>query len=277
MKKLVLLMALVFALTTAAEAAVVIEVNDVGDGSGVVEINFASDANVSAFGLDITVDVGAINDISDYFVGECDVSNKGYGIFPASFDRVINPADPNYNHPSYTPVADACDPGAQPGLGSKSITIEMGALYESGNNPPKQNGLCKVKVTESCCMSITGNSTRGNVVLEGGTSASLDVASKATNVPIHVYPQCWNSLSQCHADTDGDLNVGVFDFYEFRDAWNKSHPDAAYKAHPCADIDKDGTVGVFDFYEFRDNWNKSVLADCTQIGDPCSVFQHSCP
>jgi len=210
MRKISLILA-VLLLAAPAWAAVTITATD--EGAGVVAINYVSDANVSAFALDITVDAGVISAISDYHVGESTSDAKGYGIFPGTIEIIDGDVN-DYG----TPDADPNDhPDTQPGLDSNGITIEMGALYEDGNQPPLSGLLCKVTVTENCELCIAGNTTRGSVVLEDANEA-------ATNLPVCISvtldcfpsdhpdydewvavgkPDCWCYPRQCHGDADG--------------------------------------------------------------------------
>ena len=100
------------------------------------------------------------------------------------------------------------------------------------------------------------------------------MTSAQLNQDYCAYPGCWDYLTQCHGDTDNDSSIGLTDFYEFSDSWNKSYPNADYLAHPCADVNRDGSVGLTDFYQFSDYWNKSVPSDCSSQGDINSVY---CP
>jgi hypothetical protein len=75
-------------------------------------------------------------------------------------------------------------------------------------------------------------------------------------------PPCWYYDTQCHGDVNDDGDVGLWDFYVFRDSWGCTKdavpecpgqaPGNAYDA--CADTNRDGTIGLQDFYQFRDNW-----------------------
>jgi len=277
MKKLILMLAMLVAASPAMAAVTITIDNSYGtENDCLAAIKFSSDANVSGFGLDITVDSGAsIIAVEPNFTGECTASSKGFGIFPASFDRFIDPEDPNYNDPCYTPVADSGDAGAQGGLGTGGVTIEMGALYEAGNNPAKNGTLCVIEVSADCNVTVTENSARGGIVLEDGTDGTLSGGGPTTVVCGYVYPDCWGYsgtayLTQCHGDSSGDGAVGLLDFYDLRDSWTKSYPDGAYL--PCIDIDRDGTVGLLDFYEVRDNWSQSVSSDCP-AGDLNEVYK----
>jgi hypothetical protein len=129
-----------------------------------------------AFALDIMVDAGKITEVGNFFVGECNDSN-GYGIFPASFGRYINPASPNWAdvNVNYTPVADACDlpGGTQGGIDTNGITIEMGSLYDAskGKGPPEDSGmLCSIWVDSDCRVDLALNVGRAGIVMEDGNS-----------------------------------------------------------------------------------------------------------
>ena len=159
MKKLVLTLAVVLLATPAWATDVAITCTD--EGGGVVRIDYAVTGapKARAFALDITVDAGVIEAISDFKVGESTAADKGYGIFPANFSRFITVDAATgevttWDVNDYTPVADVNDPGALGGLGTNGITVEMGALYaptdDSSPNAPDNTGtLCKIKVRNS--------------------------------------------------------------------------------------------------------------------------------
>ena len=240
MKKSILLLA-VLVLAMPALAAVVFSIVD--EGGDVVAINYVSDANVSAFALEISVaDGNTIDDINDYFVGECDDGGQGYGIF---LDKVTGiDIDGDDESPTYgevlnygSPVIDGNSPdGTGTGFGADAvpasgstdtIIIEMGALYEDGNEPGLSGTLCKITVSGSTTVTIAANATRGNVVLADATEAS-------TNLPISVpvgsscpfspaecndwdafgNPDCWLYPNQCYGDSDGltqgSIKVGYY-------------------------------------------------------------------
>jgi len=253
--------------------------------SRIGELYYSANANMSAFGLNITVSTADANiiDINNYFVGECGVGdpNRGFGIFPASFNRHINPNSPNWSDPNYTPVADACDPGAAgTGLGTGTIIIEMGALYEDGNNPPLSGLLCRFRVDADCNVSVTGDATRGNAVHEDASEAALNVAA-ATNVRIEEEgepegPACWYWGTHCKGNaTDISGGVGYInldDFYALRDSFMKTYKnhwnDGAGPYNPCADFDNTGKVNLDDFYILRDNFVSFPDANCTPAAWP---------
>jgi hypothetical protein len=182
-KKMIFVMA-VFVFMFAAPViagTVTITVVDMDDLSGRAEIRYAADANVRAFALDVTVDAGTITDITNYFVGECNAVNKGYGVFPGTVE-ILDTGEVN---DWGSPVAEVADlpSDTKPGLGNNGVTIEMGALYTPGNRPSRTGTLCRLRVSTTCHMTVTGNVGRGKVVLEDGTQATLNLAG-ATNVPI---------------------------------------------------------------------------------------------
>jgi hypothetical protein len=181
MKKIVMCLVVLLA---AAPAMALPDVNvvatQVGDTAEVdiTAETFGSGAIPRAFALDITVDAGQIVGISNFFSGECSTGAKGYGIFPANFNRFIDADDPCWGEPNYTPVADACDlPGdTQPGIPGTGITIEMGSLYKGANSPPNPSTLCRIEVSQDCNVALALNIGRGKIVLEDGNEpASVDL------------------------------------------------------------------------------------------------------
>lgn len=219
MKKTLVVLSVVM-LTAPAWAGVAITVTDLGDGKA--SIDYSGADLVRAFALDITVDAGTIDAISDFVIGD---DNNGYGIFPANFSRniVVDPVTGDVSDwavAGYTPVADAGDPGALGGLGTSGITIEMGSLYDT-KAPPLSGTLCVITCSEPCRVTVTTNATRGNVVLEDASEAVVDLFA-ATEILIAgvggytgPQPEQWNTVGQpdcwlaslnprqCHGDADG--------------------------------------------------------------------------
>ena len=174
----ILLIVTVLLLATPALATVTITATDPADGESnyqVVEVTYVADGNdIRAFALDISVDSGAtIDGIDDFNVGESTAPGGGYGIFPGKFrDAPIDPEDPNWEDPNYNPVAPTSDPGAQTGLETTAITVELGSLYVDSNAPGSSGTLFTLDVNgngaSDCNLTITENSTRGKVVDEDG-------------------------------------------------------------------------------------------------------------
>jgi len=261
MKKYALMLAV--ALLAAPASAVVnitaVDMDAAGPGL-VAQISYACTAGekVAAFALDIQVDGGAvITAVGGYKVSVSTAASKGYGIFPANFDRYITVnaqgGVDDWGVAGYTPAAEAGDKGALGGIGTSGITVEMGALYKGDPNAPGPAGnLLTVEVDKACNLSVTTNAIRGNVVLEGATEATVSLAA-ATNVPIgggvieclpttHPdyntwvnvgKPECWCIKTQCHGDADGlkegSTKTGFWRVH-FRDlntllaGWNTKEP-----------------------------------------------------
>ncbi|MFQ6034772.1 MAG: hypothetical protein ACE5NM_02860 [Sedimentisphaerales bacterium] len=290
MKKMVLAGVVLLLATAAGATDVAITCTD--EGGGVVRIDYAvtGSPKVRAFALDITVDKGTIDAISDFKVGESIAGDKGYGIFPANFSRYIT-VDPatgevtTWDVNDYTPVADANDPGALGGLGTNGITIEMGALYyppedNSPNAPDDAGTLCKVTISDSANVSIGENATRGGVVL---TDPSVAPNVQATGCAVTVgqpdsfpssystyndwvalgKPDCWNTKYQCDGDADGQTSGFPFNFRVFTgdlalivDNWKKKIDDPTLD--PCADIDHKDSGFPFEFRVFTADLAKIV-------------------
>jgi hypothetical protein len=244
---------MVAVLTAPAWASVAISVTDLGGQKAAID--YSGTELVRAFALDITVDAGTIEAISDFARGD---DNSGYGIFPANFSRYIT-VDPltgevsDWSSQGYTPVADANDPGALGGIGTSGITIEMGSLYDT-KAPPLQGRLCVITVSEACKVTVAANATRGNVVLENASQATLDLTG-ATNIQVGAAapgpagaprdaaaqtddwqavgkPACWLASvnpRQCRGDADGTSQgsqkfwVSTNDLDILIAAWNKPY------------------------------------------------------
>lgn len=163
MKKIAIL-AVMLALVTPVMAAtsVTIDACSVGTTGNVAIIYNATGGDVSGFGLNITIDNSKnLTAIGGYHIGESNSTSKGYGIFPGTID--IN--DTTGNVDSYgNPVAPSSDPCALGGLGTGGITIEIGALYTTGNAPGRAGTLCTVMVSGDCNLTVALNQRRGGVV-----------------------------------------------------------------------------------------------------------------
>lgn len=297
MRKMIFALVVVM-LATAAWADIAITVTDQGEGKAA--IGYSGTELARAFALDITVDAGTIDAISDFAVGD---DNNGYGIFPGNFSRYIT-VDATTGEVTdwavagYTPVADSNDPGALGGLGTSGITIEMGSLYDT-KAPPLAGTLCVITVSESCKVTVTTNATRGNVVLEDASEATVGL-SGATNIPIVVggaytglhpeewqavgQPDCWCASinpRQCHGDADGISQgkqkywVSTGDLDVLIEAWNKTFAQIDGQVLGtvpliCADFNQQPQgkqkyrVSTDDLDILVANWNQanSPAADC---------------
>jgi len=167
MKKLSLILAVLLLVPAMAAVNVTVTDND-GTGAGLVgTVNYAADANVSAFALTISVDGGAvITDFTPALVGEskAGTGNQGYGIFPGSID--INDTTGDVNEYG-TPVVGT--------LPASSMIIEMGALYGPGdaNRPGLSGTLGTIEVDKACHVSVALEPVRGGIVYTTATAAAL--------------------------------------------------------------------------------------------------------
>jgi len=202
MAKRITLIAALLMVASPAFAAVTINIVDEGGGVAAITYNNGADA-VRAYALDITVDGGAvITGVSDFFAtGE----GAGYGIFPGRFRDFINPATPNWADPNYTPIAPAGDPGALGGIGTAGVTIELGSLYV-GTAPPASGTLCKLTVDIGTCMTVALNTTRGGVVLEDATAASVTLPPACVTITVGEPPLAPQLL---YGTYDSDCNIPV--------------------------------------------------------------------
>jgi len=241
-----------------------------------VELYYSSADDISGFGLKITADGGAvITSVTADHKGESTSGDKGFGVFPESFSTYLDASAPDWGDANYTPVAPNSAPGAAgTGIGYPSVVLEMGALYEDGNQPNLAGRLCTFTVSADCNVSVTTDSARGNVILADGTEATVVGDTILVVWGPHPYPLCWDDPTQCHGDVDDDGTVGLPDFYKFRDGWGCCYPEQCYIDNACADTNRDGCIGLPDFYQFRDHWGWVVVpVDCPP-GDYNGIF---CP
>jgi hypothetical protein len=191
-KTVIVLIALIFS-APAMAANANIEINDQGGGWVSIDYNTVPGPNISAFALKISVDAGTITDVCDYHTGESVTGSKGYGIFPGTIAIDSNGTVTDYG----TPVAPNSDPGASgTGLDTNMIIVELGSLYEDGNQPPKTGTLLVIEVSSDCNVCVDAEPLRGNIVKEDGTEETF------TNLPV-----C-GTASVCNtSDTYGYLRV----------------------------------------------------------------------
>ena len=100
--------------------------------------------------------------------------------------------------------------------------------------------------------------TENTVVMDAAKTVTVEFEQ------IVIIPACWDYLTQCHGDTDGDGDVDTVDWPIFRDSFGYAYPTAEY--HPCGDMDHDGDVDTVDWPAFRDNFGYASPADCTPGG-----------
>jgi hypothetical protein len=127
---------------------------------------------VRAFALDVTVDRGVILGITNFFRGPSTVTNRGYGIYPASFRdniTVTSGTNADWSPAAYSPAAVIADApaGTLPGLNSSGITLEFGALWDpavSAAAPPASGTLCALQLSQTANVTVAPNTIRGGVV-----------------------------------------------------------------------------------------------------------------
>ena len=149
------------------------------EANGLIHLKYECTAGevVRAFALDVAVDRGQIIGISDFFVGPCSTTAKGYGIFPAAFRdhvAVSSGTSANWSVSGYNPLAVAADAPADtlPGLGSGGVTLEFGALWDPAQPataPPASGLLCTLQLSsqatlEGAHVRVAANGSRGGVV-----------------------------------------------------------------------------------------------------------------
>jgi hypothetical protein len=250
MKKTLLVLA-VLAFVAPAMAGVSIDVNDLG--GGVAAIQYTTDANVSAFGLKVTVDAGTIEAVSPNKVGESNSTSKGYGIFLGTIDINSTTGDvDNYGSPVAPNNPDKGTAGT--GLDTNTVILELGALYEDGNQPAWSGTLCQITVSECCKMTVvvdpyprcgqTAGAQDAGAVLEDGTPV-VPTLTGATAVDID-----YNCGCDCVGDVDGNTFVNRNDIGSLVTWIGANTSPPAYSiggmTGDCKDIDGNGFVNRND-------------------------------
>ncbi len=167
-----------------------------------------------AFALDVSLDSGGVitGIVSDHKIGVSTSGDPGYGIFPGSIGIVGGVVDNNG-----TPEGSVVDyPGVtEPGIGSSSITIEMGSLYvDDGNRPLTDGDLITLEIANDCNISVVPNLIRGGVVMESASQeVSLDLAG-ATVVAVDGDCGCYGDIGYLDTGTWEDTlgQDGVVNF-----------------------------------------------------------------
>jgi hypothetical protein len=233
------------------------------DGNtGEVSVYYSSTGTLPrGFGINVTLNNDAnIVSASDF--------NDGFWVAPGSVDvnDTTGEIDSGGNR-----VASAVDyPGVTlegPPDGN-GMTIEMGSLYVGAPNAPASSGLLFTFIVDKeCTVTLSGNSARGNVVLEDATEDSTDYGSGCTVT--FVCPTCLG-------DVDGDTYVTTTDFsqllYYLANAYTGyQYYPAETPGHKCQDLDADTYVTTTDLsqllYYLANAPNPGNWWAC---GDPCA-------
>jgi hypothetical protein len=155
-RSMVLIIVLAF-VSTPSPATVNFSFVDLGNLTAEVHYDATGeDLYVIAFGLDI-------------------ISNGA--VFSSAYNW--HPDYPIWPGPIGGPYSPICDgsifPGTLDGLGTNGMTIEMAAFWGPGDEPPAKSGvLFTFSVSQESDITISPNVVRGGVILEGGTSATVN-------------------------------------------------------------------------------------------------------
>jgi len=281
-----MLILLVAVMTAPAMADVTITVSDNADGTA--DIDYAcTGGDLSAVGkslmagiaLVVTVDAAdTISAITNYKAdGESTIASPGYGVYMEEA-QVYDTAGYGWNNGVGDPIADPCDPGTVGGIGTNSIVLELGALYDATvatgdpcNAPDASGTLCTIAVTDGATALVDielEDAYRGGIAMEVGVAdpcATL-VDGAITSGVVECFdsghadytewqnvgePDCWCYKYQCQGDGDGSkqgtIKTGIYrvsfaDLTILLDGWQKDATDTAFDI--CADFDRaeQGTI-----------------------------------
>lgn len=283
MKKFLMLLVITLAAPLFAATSVSVTVQD--KGSGWAAINYAvTEANVVAFGLNVSVDSSAkITAIQGYFTGECNSTTKGYGIFPGRIGIAGDGTVTSWGNP----IAPNTAPGASStGLGTGTVVLELGALYDNIANKPGATGqLCQLKVDKCCKMSIAVNGTRcgkttggadGGVVINTSGVVSALVPTMDTSKQINY--NCTLTCATCLGDSSGNKVVNTSDLSNIITLLNKysaaATPFTCFSSNsdykPCADATKNNRINVSDISKIV-GWLNVYSASTPPYSVPCSA------
>jgi hypothetical protein len=282
MRKLVALLA-VLALTAPMFADVTITLSESG---GVVTVGYdASGAGgvLAGLGFEVTLSDGVlIAGIDDFQEGDNTAAGQGYGIYPGSVDIDTSGETPVVN--SWGTPIDMTAPSLG-GLNSSGMSIAMGALFETGNEPATSgtlftftydcNGATSFSVTVAADGTRSGDAAGGAVLLDGTNEAivcsglTVDCEGACPALGTAEQQAMWNSLGQpalwcgdcwlC-GDVSNDCLVTFADVLQV----------FTYKA--AGDYNGDTTMdGLLTFADVLQVFNMKNAGGCAQAGcSPCT-------
>lgn len=263
MKKIIVSLAVLLLFAVPALAGVTITATQISGTE--VEVSFTNTDQatnpVRAVAIDIVLDDANIVSIDPNMTGESIAVNPGYGVFPASFSRVIDPENPNWDNSAYTPAAllEDLPSDTQPGLGTHGVTVEMGSLYVGGPNKPIEGPLFTFTIDNDCnIVQMEENVSRGGVLLEDGSPGTtfilggkivycppIQLGQEHLNWIAVGRPKCWCCKYQEGGDLNGDGYTNPTDVMTvLRPAYPSSYPTAPYDHR--ADMNHDGFVNPQD-------------------------------
>jgi len=187
MKKIALLLALLVA-AMPAMAAVTVSCSD--QGGGVCKVSY-SGADIRAFGLDITVDSGAVIQYVDNNTVSTD-----YYVAPGSVTIVEGNIVCDI-------VASSSYAGTKLGEGTGEMTVEMGSLYEGASTIPSSGDLFSFVVDKSCTVTIKLNEIRAGIVMEdpeADPGIVYESGDTLCTCALDVSEACWGDVT---GDLDG--------------------------------------------------------------------------
>lgn len=260
MRKLVCLLAVLFVTAPALAGDITFTATPGAPGEFTIGYSATSAADVPVgIGIKVAITGSCSAAISD---GANVVSSSSE--FDVHIDYAHDLPDPN----DYTidmvgqhPLADPCGAGV-PAPDSSEFSICMGRLDPCV--PASQIVANLVTIAVDCAVGCDATLTvdieedglRGGVVgANFGAVNMVDgtvVCGGTPPCPI----ACWEYVTQCHGDTDGDGDVDTVDWPTFRDSFGATYPEVDY--NPCGDMDHDGDVDTVDWPSFRDNFGKDV-------------------
>ena len=279
MKKVMLILAVLAIAVPAMAETVAIKAEVVDDVNGIVQISYevtGGENRVRALALNVTVTDGNIISVDDYFVGECNLTERGYGIFLGNIQIDIEGDVTDYG----SPVAPGDAPSALGGINTDGVTLEMGSLYEDTNTPALSGTLCTVTVDTlptTLCVTLE-DTARGGIVMEDVTTPDVNLNEACVLVELE---GC-----QCFGDVSG-LTLGVPDgvvdisdlsyFVGYLTPYSPSYIAPVAPGYECLDLSgltlgqQDGILDISDLsymVGFLNPYSPSYIAPCMPAPAP---------
>lgn len=246
MKKIVCAL-VVLMLAAPASADVIITCEQVPDEPNIIiSYECTGDDVVRCFGLNIQLD-------NDETITAVECLSNDYYLNPGNFS--YDGMTPSFGDPAC--LCDSGEPDTLPGLDSNGVTIAMCSLYASNdpdhNEPPAtSNGLVKLTVSGSCCITITENGKRGGVLDED----NVDIDPTLPNDPCLCVDLC-----PCPGDVSDTTGFGAPDGkVDFGDL--SAIVMAMITVYPAGDVTGIYDIGLPDALKCAD------VSDTTGFGPP---------
>jgi hypothetical protein len=276
MKKIVCaLVVLALAMPASAAVNITIEQDVAGEPNATISYECTGGDIVRCFGLDIQLD-------NDETIVAVECLSDDYYLNPQKF--TYDGVTPNFGD---TPCLCDADSGLLAGLDSNGITIAMCSLYADDdpdhNVPPAtSNGLVRITLSGSACVTITENSVLPGVLKEDNSPAN----------PTLPDPCCIDAGCQCMGDIcdsttlgppDGTVNIGDLNkiLIEMLTAYPTGDTAGLYDLGgipvilgDCADVCDSTTLGPPDGTVDIGDLNKILIAMLTAYptGDTAGLY-----